>query len=125
MSIPTLVEGDQLICDAKEKAKVLNDYFCDQNTVDDSSATLPSHVTKLHPSYSLSTILTSEEEVNKLLKNVDTSEACGYDGIGNRILKLSANGISASFTNFVNYYMLSGLSLANGKLRMLFQYTKG
>lgn len=40
-SIPSLIEGHDVISDAKEKANLLNEYFASQSTVDDSSAALP------------------------------------------------------------------------------------
>jgi hypothetical protein len=48
--------------------------------------------------------VTEGAEINYRLKNVDVSKACGFDGIGNRILKRCADGI----TSFVNYSLLSG-----------------
>ena len=39
-SIPTLVKGVKFISDAKEKAKLFNEYFCTQCSVDDSCAPL-------------------------------------------------------------------------------------
>jgi hypothetical protein len=84
--------------------------------VDDSCASLPTN--NVQATVTLSLIQTSEEEVNNLLKNVDVGKACGFDGIGNNILKLCANGISNSFTSFVNFSFSSGkypdkLKLAN------------
>jgi hypothetical protein len=67
--------------------------------VDDSCASLPTN--NIQVTVTLSLIQTSEEEFNNLLKNVDVGKACGFDGIGNNILKLCANGISKSFTSFV------------------------
>jgi hypothetical protein len=37
-----------------------------------------------------------------LLQNVDTSKACGADGVGNALLKASANNIACSFSRFIN-----------------------
>ena len=45
-----------------------------------------------------------------LLKSADIGKACGPDDIGNRILKLCADGISSSFSNSINS------SLSEGKL---------
>ena len=74
--------------------------------MDDSCASLPTN--NVQATVTLSLIQTSEEEVNNLLKNVDVGKACGFDGIGNNILKLCANGISNSFTSFVNFSFSSG-----------------
>jgi hypothetical protein len=53
--------------------------------VDDSCASLPTN--NVQATVTLSLIQTSEEDVNNLLKNVDVGKACGFDGIGNNILK--------------------------------------
>ena len=87
-SIPTLVDGVKFISDAKEKAELFNEYFCIQCNVDDSCASLPINNIQATVRVTLSLIQTSEEEVNNLLKNVDVGKACGFDGIGNNILKL-------------------------------------
>jgi hypothetical protein len=107
-SIPTLVDGVKFISDAKEKAELFNEYFCIQCNVDDSCASLPINNIQATVRVTLSLIQTSEEEVNNLLKNVDVGKACGFDGIGNNILKLCTNGISNSFTSFVNFSFSSG-----------------
>jgi hypothetical protein len=108
MSIPTLIEGARYICCSKEKAELFNDYFYAQNLIDDSCAILPSNISHFQTTITLSNIYASEREINDLLKSVDTSKACGCDGIGNKILKLCANGITTSFTSIVNLSLLSG-----------------
>ena len=36
------------------------------------------------------------------MKGVDTSKACGYDGIGNRIIKMCSDSFHVYFTRFIN-----------------------
>ena len=108
MSIPTLIEGARYICCSKEKSELFNDYFYAQNLIDDSCAIPPSNISYFQTTITLSNIYASEREINNLLKSVDTSKACGCDGIGNKILKLCANGITTSFTSIVNLSLLSG-----------------
>ena len=50
----------------------------------------------------LSTVQTSDREVLHFLKSVDVSKASGPDGIGNKILKLCANGLSSSLSKLIN-----------------------
>ena len=57
----------------------------------------------------LSIIQVTEQEVFNLLNKVDISKVCGYDGIGNKIIKLCSYGIVKSFTRLMN------LSLQDGK----------
>ena len=108
-SVPTLVDGAKLISDAKEKSEVFNEYFCSQSKIDDGSASFPREIIYFQNDVSLSNVRTTESEVLDLLKSVDIGKACGPDGIGNRILKLCADGISSSFPNLIN------LSLSEGK----------
>ena len=60
-------------------------------------------------SKSISRIFTTNEEVNYLLKSVDISKACGVHGVGNNLIRLSADGISGSFSRFINLSLSSGV----------------
>lgn len=86
-SIPSLIEGRDVISDAKEKANLLNEYFASQSTVDDSSAALPDDSDFYQTAEILSHIATSEREIRDLFLTLDVGKACGPDGIGNRIIK--------------------------------------
>ena len=46
--------------------------------------------------------IATEEQVLELTKGVDTSKACGYDGVGNRIIKMCSDGFHVYFTRFIN-----------------------
>ena len=50
----------------------------------------------------LSTIIATEEQVLELMNGVDISKACGYDGFGNKIIKLCSEGFHVYFTHFIN-----------------------
>jgi hypothetical protein len=50
--------------------------------------------------YSLVSV--SYSEVLSLLKNVNVSKACGHDGIGNKVIKMCAEGLYESFTDLIN-----------------------
>ena len=106
-STPTLIENNCLVSDAKEKAALFNDYFVTQSRVNDTDATLP-NLEVFQSCITLSNISTSEYEVKKLLQNVDTSKACGADGVGNALLKASANNIACSFSRFINQSLFYG-----------------
>lgn len=40
------------------------------------------------------------------MKNVDVAKACGHVGIGDKIIKLCADGFHQSFTDFINLSFL-------------------
>ena len=50
----------------------------------------------------LAGVYANEDEILTLMRNVDTSKACGFDGIGNRIIKSCSDGIYSFFTKFIN-----------------------
>ena len=93
-NLPPLIEGGRFFCSSEEKAELFNDYFCDQNTIDDSYVSLPPNILYFQTTIILSNIHASKQEINDLVKNVYVSKACGCDGVGNKILKIVANGIT-------------------------------
>jgi hypothetical protein len=107
--VPTLMEGPNIISDAKEKAEVLNDYFCSQSTIDDGAVTIPNDIIPFQSSVILSNVIATEYEINSLLRGVDISKACGPDGISNTIIRICADGITSAFTHLVNLSLLSGV----------------
>ena len=102
------MENKNVISDPKEKATILNDFFIEQTNLDISSAALPP-MNFIQTRKFLSTVITSKEEVFNLLNSVNVAKACGYDGIGNRILKLCARGISYSFSIVINISLELGV----------------
>ena len=46
--------------------------------------------------------------LNLIMKGVDISKACGYDGIGNKIIKLCSEGFHVYFTHFINLSLSFG-----------------
>ena len=73
-SVSTVIEGVRQVTDAREKAVILNEYFCDQRKVGDRFATLPSD-TCFQNNVTLSATFTTEREVHDLLKTVDVAKA--------------------------------------------------
>ena len=64
----------------------------------------------------LSNIIATEEQVLELMKGVDISKACGYDGVGNKIIKLCSEGFHAYFTHFINLSLSLGQYPSEWKL---------
>ena len=86
--IPLLIKDNVHYSSPDEKANVINQYFTDQCTVDDSNATLPPHEP---PNSLLENILLSEQDVFDVLCLLDTSKANGPDLIKNpKLLKEGA-----------------------------------
>ena len=64
----------------------------------------------------LSSIIATEEQELELMKGVDISKACGYDGVGNMIIKLCSEGFHVYFTHFINLSLSHGQYLSEWKL---------
>ena len=100
-SILPIVENEVTIFDSKEKACIFNEYFVLQSELPVANAILPA----LQPYQTqrfLSSIIATEEQVLELMNGVDISKACGYDGVGNKIIKLCSEGFHVYFTHFIN-----------------------
>ena len=93
-TVPTLVEGPLMIHDAKDKAELLNEFFCSQSCLDESLSFFPAVLDYIPTSRILSNVATSEWEINTLLRSVNTNKACGPDGISNKLIKICADCIT-------------------------------
>ena len=102
-SIPPLqVDGD-LICDNKEKAKIFNDFFCNQSDLDDTNILTPN--TFLRQQGSLGHIVITENEVEDILKILDISKASGPDAVSPRLLKEATQILKSPFVDFLIYLL--------------------
>ena len=62
----------------------------------------------------LSSFIATEEQVLQLMRGVDTSKVYGYDGVGNRIIKMCSDGfMSISFVLSICLFHLV-ISLVSG-----------
>ena len=98
--IPPIKEGGIFISDPLKKAELFNNYFVTQSTL--SSSNPAPEISGNFCDRSLTHVVANAVEVYNLLKNVDVTKACGHDGIGNRIIRLCANGLHESFTKLIN-----------------------
>ena len=83
--IHVIVQNKVPIFDYKEKMRTFNEYFVLQSKLPVAN-TIPSVMRSA-----------SEEQVLELMKGVDISEACGKDGVGNKIIKLCSEGFHVYF----------------------------
>lgn len=114
-TVSTLLEGDRVITDAKEKATLFNEFFSTQCGVDNSDAPIPNLI-DFQNSKILSDIFTTEIEVKDLLSSVDVSKACGVDGVGNSLIKACADSIASPFSRFINISLSKGIFPSMWKL---------
>lgn len=107
-SIPPIVEINEVpIFDCKEKACIFYEYFVLQSELPIANA-IPPVIQPYQTQRFLSSIIATEKQVLKLMKGVDISKACGYDGIGNKIIKLCSEGFHINFTHFINLSLSLG-----------------
>ena len=105
-SIPPLKENDIYIYNPNEKAKLFNDYFVTQTQVDPKHS--PPRIAGQFSDSSFSQIVASPDEILKLFLRVDSTKACGHDGVGNRLIKLCANGLCSFYARLINMSLSLG-----------------
>ena len=84
-SIPPLNVNGDTYSDNTDKATILNDYFTEQSSLDDSNANLPADLNI--PEFTLNSVSITANEVESVLKALQTGKASGPDAINNIILK--------------------------------------
>ena len=112
-SIPPLNVNGDIYSDNTDKATILNDYFTEQSSLDDSNANLPADLNI--PDFTLNSISITANEVESVLKALQTGKASGPDAINNRILKELAKPLSFPLSDLFN------ASLSKGKVPALWK----
>ena len=90
--IPSLFLENKYVTDFKEKAKLFNAFFAKQCSLIQNSRELPSHLHYLTDNR-LSSVIFSEDDMAKIIQNLDPSKAHGHDNISIRILKICGSSI--------------------------------
>ena len=100
-AIPPIESEGIIYTDDFEKANLFNNYFQGQTVLDDSNAVLPELP---EPSYltSLSSIAFDPQEVEEILRTLNTDKASGPDGLSNRILKELSHELSSPLCSLFN-----------------------
>ena len=106
-SIPPICHNGSYISDSSDKAKLLNDFFVSQTSLDDSTATLSN--TDLPANNTLHNIIITEEEVRSVLQTLKLGKSSGPDNINNRILKEIAYPISKPLCDLFKYSLSHGI----------------
>ena len=103
-------EGD-ILTDDTEKAKLFNDYFATQATINipDTQALPPNDARHDIPVPTLSEITTNETEVLQQLNSLDPNKSTGPDEIPVKLLKLSALLIVKPLSDLFNKSLSSGI----------------
>ena len=78
--IPPLFYENCFITNFKEKAELFNSFFADQCSLMSNASKLPSNFT-LYTDNRLSTVTFSQDDIGKIIQNLNPNKAHGYDDI--------------------------------------------
>ena len=104
--IPSIIDGNHVYATSKAKAELFNDHFVEKSILPNNLPVLPPLDVAVAD---LSSILITEEEVNKALTSLDISKANGSDNISNRLLKNTASSIAKPLSKLFNASLNLGI----------------
>ena len=90
--IPPLFHENKFVTDFKEKAELFNAFFAKQCSLIKNSSKLPSHLHYLTDNR-LSSVSFSQDDIAKIIQNLDPNKAHGHDNISIRMLKICGSSI--------------------------------
>ena len=90
-SIPPIFENNSFISDFKEKAHLFNLYFVDQCTLLDNGSIIPD--IRYKTNQRLGNLTFSNNEISKILKNLNQNKAHGCDEISIKMIHLCGDSI--------------------------------
>ena len=89
--IPPIYHNNNYITDFKEKAQIFNNFFTKQCTLVENTSKLPIDAFKRRNN--LSTISFTKDDIAKIIKNVTSNKAHGFDMISIRMLQISGDSV--------------------------------
>ena len=97
--IPPLLVNNKIVSDFTKKANIFNDFFTLQCTPLNNSSVLPAKVTFKTQSR-LNSICFEEDDILKIIRNLNVDKAHGHDNISIRMLKICDSVVVEPFINF-------------------------
>ena len=91
--IPPLIHENKFITNFLEKAKLFNSFFSKQCSLINNGSTLPTHMQYLTSKRLSSINFSQEDDIAKIIQNLDSGKAYGHDNIGIRMLKICVAAI--------------------------------
>ena len=104
--IPPLSNQGVICSENKDKAELLNDFFCEQNTLDDNNTPVPPMTSQ--SDNMLNSVQFTPYEGETVLKSLKTGKASGPDSINNRILKELSQPLSHPLCDLFNFSIVTG-----------------
>ena len=106
-SVP-LDRDDEIVSGHKAKADMFNTYFRSINSIPGADDPLPDDDTQPPDAPGLCSLTATEESVLKVLLNLKTGSATGYDGVSNLALKGTARAIIPYMIRLFNCCLTKG-----------------
>ena len=106
--IPPLFYENRFVTDFKKKAELFNSFFAKQCTVINNGNSLPSELL-LKTDKFLSNITFSSNDILKIIQNLDSEKAHGFDRISIRMLKICGSSICKPLEIIFKSYLESGI----------------
>ena len=101
-----LLDGNNVITNDYDRSNLLNRFFVDQSTLNDSRSQLPTD--NINPEVLIDQKVIQPEDVYKILINLDVSKSTGPDGTSNKLLQQAAVPISQPLSHLFNYCLSTG-----------------
>jgi hypothetical protein len=119
--IQSLVIDNNVATNQNKTANTFNNYFLSTANSINTDINKCSHSDRFHPINYLSNSFrrpiskiswqyATTYEIEKIIKSLKTKTTCGYDGISNRIIKLSAPFITSPLAYICNAVLSTGVS---------------
>ena len=106
--IPPLLHENKFVTDFKEKAELFTAFFAKQCSLIKNSSKLPSHLHHLTDNR-LSSVRFSQDEIAKIIQNLDPNKAHGADNISIGILKICGSSICKPLEMIFKQWIDSGV----------------
>ncbi|CAC5357737.1 unnamed protein product [Mytilus coruscus] len=92
-NIPPLSDSNlnETVYNDKDKANLLNEYFCSISSVDDTNHDAPIIIPRTN--FSLSDLVITEQDIKDILKTLKIGKGCGNDLISHQMLKGTAESV--------------------------------
>ena len=110
--IPPLFYENCFITNFKEKAKLFNSFFAGQCSLVTNASKLPSIFT-LYTDNRLSTVTFSQDDIGKIIQNLNPNKAHGHDNISIPMLKICGSSIYAPLELIFKEALSTGLFPSN------------
>ena len=106
--IPPLFHENKFVTNFLEKAELFNSFFSKQCSLINNTGTLPTYMQYLTNNL-LSSVTLSQDDIAKIIQNLDSGKAHGHDNISIRMLKICGSAIYEPLTVFFKEFADTGI----------------